>query len=628
MLQGIRDNSKGIVAKVIVGFIVLTFAMFGVDSLVGLTQGSNAPASVNGEEITERDLYFATQMQRRSILASMGESADPSSIDDNLLRGMVLDSLIQEKSLLVEASANDMRISDSMIDEIITKTPSFHTDGRFNANQFDLVLRNIGYTRLTYRDSIRKEQLINQQRAGLALSSYILPSAVKQIAALDRQTRDISYFLMPIDKVRSLTTVTDEEVKKEFAARKASLNTTEQVSIEYVHLNLQNIVKSVQVTEEEINTQYEQILAGFDSKEQRQAAHILIEVDDDVDDAAALAKIVSVKSRLDEGESFAQLAKEFSNDFGSAENGGDIGLIVKGALEQTLEDELYSLREGLVSGPVQSERGYHLIKVLKVLKSQVPSLAESKAGIVSELTAVKAEQLYLEQLEILTDLAFISGDLLDIAAELKLDIKTLPAFSRAGGNDFLTQNSKLVRVAFSDELVKENLNSSPVEIDQQNAVVLRVKQHLPVRSKSFAEVAEQLRSTLLTNKASEQLQERAKLAVSQIKETGDATESAADFDLKVQANLTRITTEVPAEVVNKAFTLAHPKAGKVSVEAVTLANGAMAIIIVEKVNSADVSKISTEELQAINNVLAARLGSQTYETFVKEVHDSAEIERL
>ncbi|NRA22304.1 MAG: SurA N-terminal domain-containing protein, partial [Oceanospirillaceae bacterium] len=382
MLQGIRDNSKGIVAKVIVGFIVLTFAMFGVDSLVGLTQGSNAPASVNGEEISEQDLYQATQLQRRSILAQMGANADPSSIDDNLLRGMVLDSLIQEKALLVEADQNDMLVSAVMIDKIIASNPAFQIDGRFSASQFDAAIRNIGFTRLSYRESIRKQLVLAQQRAGFSLSSYILPKNLQQIVALERQTRDIRYFAMPIEKVRELTSVTDAEIKSEFESTKNNLNTDEQVVLEYVYLDQQDLLSQIELSDEDINTQYDQLVASFEIKAQRQAAHILIEVNDEINDAAALEKILVIKQRLVAGEDFASVAKETSDDFGSVDNGGDLGIVERGTFEAGFEDELFSLDEGQVSEPVKSESGYHLIKVLLVIETTVPSLADSKENII------------------------------------------------------------------------------------------------------------------------------------------------------------------------------------------------------------------------------------------------------
>jgi peptidyl-prolyl cis-trans isomerase D len=628
MLQGIRDNSKGMVAKVIVGFIVLTFAMFGVDSLVSLTQGSNAPATVNGEEITERDLYQATQLQRRSILASMGAQADPSSIDDNLLQSMVLDSLIEQKALLVQANDQDMRISEKMIDEVILNTPEFQVEGKFSSDQFDAAVRNAGFTRLSYRETVRKEQLLRQQRAGYALSSYVMPSNVQRIIALDRQTRNIKYFAMPIETVRALTSVSDEEVKAAFEAQKNSLSTQEEVSVEYVELTREQLVDDVKITDVEIDEQYQQVVAGFEAQEKRQAAHILIEVSDDVSDAQALEKVQALKKRIEEGEDFAVLAKEFSNDFGSADNGGDLGVIEKGTFEPAFENAVFSLAQDELSAAIKSESGYHLVKVIEVAKSEAPTLAESSDKIRADLQIEKTEQLYLEKLEKLTDLAFISGDLVEVSSELGLEIKTLPAFSKQGGTDPLSQNSKVIRAAFSDEVLKDSLNSSVIEISRESAVVVRAKEHFPVRLKAFAEVEQQIKDELLTDKAAKQLAQRASSAIKEIKETGDPSNSAADFELKTELNVTRVSSNIPPQVVVKAFSLAHPQDGKVSVDTVELADKSLAIVIVDKVIAANTEAVDEQEMQAITNALSSRLGDQAYQTFVNQIKGSAEIERL
>jgi len=628
MLQGIRDNSKGVIAKVIVGFIVLTFALFGVESLVTLSQGSNAPATVNGEEISEVDLFQATQLQRRSILAQMGENADPSSIDENLLTGMVLDSLIQEKAMLLDAQENDLIISEAMIDDVILKTPEFQVSGAFNVAQFDNIIRNIGYTRFTYREFVKKNLLLEQQRAALSLSSFVLPSSVNKIVELEKQTRDIRYFAMPIETVRGLTQVSDAEVEAEFEKQKNSLNTTEQVLVNYVELNIDDVAKSIDISDEDIDAQYQQLVASFESQEQRQAAHILVEVNDDVSDEQALAKINSLRARLDQGEDFASLAKEASDDFGNAENGGDLGFVSKGVFEQSIEDELFALGEGEVSQAVEAESGYHLIKVLKVIKTDPPTLAESKSQIVTDLKESKVEDVYLEQFEKLTDLAFISSDLQDVASELNLPIKTLAAFDRSGNDNPLTQNSKLVREAFSDELVKQALNSAPIELSRSHAVVINVKEHLPVRAKTFAEVKDDLKEELLTAKASKQLEQRAKQAIVDIKQTGDATESAADFELNTQLNLTRVSAQAPPQIVRKAFSLAQPAEGEVTVDTATLADGSLAIIILDKVNKAAVGQADEQEINAYQSLLSNRLGQQSYQVFQQQVFESAEIEKL
>jgi peptidyl-prolyl cis-trans isomerase D len=628
MLQGIRDNSKGVIAKVIVGFIVLTFALFGVESLVSLSQGSNAPATVNGEEISEVDLFQATQLQRRSILAQMGENADPSSIDENLLSGMVLDSLIQEKALLLNAQENDLRISEAMIDDVILKTSEFQVSGAFNVAQFDNIIRNIGYTRFTYREYVRKNLLLEQQRAAMSLSSFVLPSSVKKIVELEKQTRDVRYFAMPIATVRALTEISDTEVEAEFEKQKSSLKTTEQVVVDYVELSMADVAKSVDISDEDIAEQYQQVVASFESQEQRQASHILVEVNDDVNDAQALEKINGLRARLDQGEDFASLAKEASDDFGNADNGGDLGFVSKGVFEQSIEDELFALAEGEVSQAVEAESGYHLIKVLKVIKTNPPSLAESKDQIISDLKESKAEDLYLEYFEKLTDLAFISSDLQDIASELDLPIKTLAAFDRSGNDNSLTQNSKFIREAFSEELIKQELNSAPIELSRSRAVVLNVKEHLPVRAKTFDEVQDVLKEELLTRKASEQLEQRAKQAIVDIKQTGDATESAADFVLQTQLNLTRVSAQAPPQIVRKAFTLAQPVEGKVTVDTATLADGSLAIIILDKVNNVKADEASEQEFEAYQNLLSNRFGQQSYQVFQQQVFESAEIEKL
>ncbi|MGB1239562.1 MAG: SurA N-terminal domain-containing protein [Pseudomonadales bacterium] len=628
MLQGIRDNSQGIVAKIIVGFIAITFALFGVESLVSLSSGSGAPATVNGEEISEAELYQATQLQRRQILAQMGESADPASLDDAVISGLVLNSLIEQKALLTTASANKMLVSDAMVDRVIAATPQFQADGAFSVAQFDAAIRNLGFTRQSYRDTVKKDLLIQQQRAGYALSSYALPSQVKQVLSLDRQTRDVRYFALPIDKVKSLVSVSDDEVQTLFEARKNTLNTQEQVTVEYLMLKQSDIAATLTVSDEDIQAQYDQLVASFESQEQRTAAHILIEVSDELDDTAALEKINTLKARIDAGEDFAALAAEFSDDIGSAANGGDLGVQERGTFEQAFEDALYALDEGAVSEAVQSESGYHLIKVTEVRATAPPLLEDVKDQLVSEVTQRNAEKRYLEVLEQLTDISFSSADLQEPAEELNLAIRTTQPFANTGGDSELTQNSKVLREAFSTDVLNEQLNSKVIELDDGNAVVLHLKEHFPVRALAIDEVAEQLRQELLESKAASELEKRAAQAIAEIKATGDASVVAADFELVEQQGVTRADTQLPPAVVQKAFRLAHPSEGKSSVASTVLANKNVAIVIVDKVVQPDLSSLSEQELKAVGNLLANQSGQRIYQAFVDQVNDSAEIERL
>ncbi len=261
MLQSIRDNSQSIVAKIIVGLIIVTFALFGVESLIGLASGSKAPASVNGEDIGEQELFRAVELQRRQIRSQMGENADPASLDDNMIRSMVLENLVEQSVLVQSAREQGMAVSPQMIDRSIVTTPEFQLDGSFDRSQFEAVLRSVGLTPLTYRDYLRKETLIQQERSGYSLSAFVTDSQLEALMKLDRQTRDLSYFELPAAAIRAGVEVSRDEVAQRYDGQKSLYRTEEQVKIEYVMLDKSELAGDIEVTDAELQSQYQQMLA-------------------------------------------------------------------------------------------------------------------------------------------------------------------------------------------------------------------------------------------------------------------------------------------------------------------------------------------------------------------------------
>ncbi|MCO4757287.1 MAG: SurA N-terminal domain-containing protein, partial [Oceanospirillaceae bacterium] len=257
MLQSIRNNSQGIIAKVIVGLIAVTFALFGVESLVSLTSGSNAPATVNGEEVSERQLLQGVELQRRQLLNQMGENADPTLLDDNVISKMVLDGLIEQAVLTQAAGAQEMVFSDRMIDQMLVSTPSFQVDGKFDRVQFESVLRNAGLSPLMYRDLVRKEKVVEQLRTGYLLSSFSLDSDLTRVVKLDQQTRDLSYFELDVDKVQAGIQIDEQDAKQYFDDNRASYKTEEQVIVEYLLLDKVKMLDEVKVDDDEIQQKYQ-----------------------------------------------------------------------------------------------------------------------------------------------------------------------------------------------------------------------------------------------------------------------------------------------------------------------------------------------------------------------------------
>ena len=626
MLQNIRDNSKGIVAKIIVGLIAVTFALFGVESLVSLTGGSNAPATVNGVEISERDLLQGADLQRRQLLNQMGDNADPTLLDDNLIRKATLDNLIQQEVLVQSAENQSMTISDQQLDQMIVNTQDFQLDGRFNREQYRAVLRNAGLSPLMYKELLRKENIIDQERAGYMLSAFALDGESERVIALDRQTRDIAYLQVGLEDYKAGVELSEQDIAEYYDQNQNRFMTEEQVLVEFLMINKADLLKEVTVDEAELQSQFDQLLAAFQSEELRSVSHIMIEVSDQVDDATALAKAESLVGQLQQGVDFAELAKAESDDPGSATQGGDLGVYQQGMLDGPFEEAVYSLAEGAVSEPVRTAFGYHLIKVTALQSSEAPAFEEVRDQLVAEQLDNKVEQVYVEQVGQLTDISFSSGDLQEPAEVMELAISELPAFGRQGGNDELSSNARVIRAAFSDEQLRDGVNSDPIELDAGRTLVLRVKEHIRPRQQTQDEVAELIRAQLVTERAGEALQASLEQQLASLEQGGERA-AVEGNDWSEAANVGRGNREQPFEIVQTAFRMAKP-ADVASYRVITLADGSKAIVAVTAVNLPDLNELADAEKQAMKGLLGQRIGQFDYQAMIDAKKSQAEIERL
>ncbi|MDI3326018.1 SurA N-terminal domain-containing protein [Pontibacterium granulatum] len=628
MLQTIRNNSQSIIAKVIVGLIVVTFALFGVESLVSLTSGSNAPATVNGEEISERQLLQGVELQRRQLLNQMGENADPTLLDDNVISKMVLDGLIEQAVLTQAADSQGLIFSDRMIDQLLVNTPSFQIDGAFDRAQFEAVLRNAGLTPMMYRDLVRKEKLVEQMRTGYLLSAFALDSELDSVVALDQQKRDLSYFTLNADKVAAEIEISDDEARGFYDANRGNYKTEEQVVIEYLLLDKVKMLDEVEVSDDEVQQQYQALAENFEGQEERKASHILIEISDERSADDAEAKAAAIAQRIAAGEDFAELAKTESDDLGSAESGGDLGYNAKGLFVPEFEDALFAMEKGQVSEPVLTDFGYHIIKLVDIQTTEPPSFEEAQNDIKYDLLREKAEGVYVERLERLADLSFSSGDLVEPSETLGMEIITSEPFSRLGGDDDVTGNNRVVAAAFTEELLKEGVNSTPIELDASRSVVVRVKEHKLPREQSYDEVAEEVKSQLLNDRIAKALDEKVEDILAALN-AGETLASLADgAEVSSLEAVGRGQRDLPPEVLQQAFKVPHPADGDVSYASTTLGDGGRAIIAISGVEQGGVESLSDDERKAMQSVLGSRKGQYDYQDLVVELNASAEIERL
>jgi peptidyl-prolyl cis-trans isomerase D len=623
MLQNIRDNSQGWIAKTIIGVIVILMALTGFDAIFQAASHSKDAAQVNGDEITQVELTQAIEMQRRQLIQQLGKDFDPALLDEKMLREAALKGLIDRKLLLQGAHDAKFAFSEASIDQLMLQAPEFQVDGKFNAERFDQVIRQMGYGRLQFRQLMADEMLIGQLRAGLAASSFVTDDQVQAFARLEKQTRDFASLTFKADP--SAVKVTDEQVKAHYDQHAKEFMSPEQVVLDYVELRKSAFFDQVTVKDEDLQVAYQKEIANL--AEQRRAAHILIEVNDKMSDAQAKAKIEEIQQRLDKGEDFAALAKQVSQDPGSARNGGDLGYAAPGVFDPAFEKALYSLSQDQVSAPVRTQFGWHLIKLLGIEAPQVPTLASLKDKLTHDLKDQQVEQRYVDAAKKLEDSAFEASDLGQPAQELGLKVLTSKPFGKEGGVEGVTANRAVIQAAFSTEVLEEGSNSSAIELDPDTTVVVRVKEHQQPTQLPLEAVSTAIRAQLAKQQAAEEVKTRGEALIAGLRDGKvplAATQNGQPWK-RVEA-VTRSQEGVDPVELQALFRMAKPTAkDKPEYTSVTLNDGSLVILRLNGVNEA--APASEEEKAQYRRFLASRGGQQDFAAYRKMLEEKAKVEK-
>ncbi|MBB3104518.1 SurA N-terminal domain-containing protein [Azomonas macrocytogenes] len=623
MLQNIRDNSQGWIAKTIIGLIIMLMALTGIEAIFNQSGNQQKAAEVNGETISQAQLGQAINMQRAQLAQQLGGNFDSSLLRDEFLRASALNGVIDRTLLLQSAKRSGFSYSASALDQVILQTPEFQADGKFDPIRFDQVIRNMGYSRLQFRQLLEQEMLIGQLRAGIIGTGFVTDQQVDAFARLERQTRDFGMYTITAN-VEAMA-VTDEDIQHYYEANAGRFRSPEQVVAEYVELKKDVFFDQVSVNESQIKAFYEKQIA--DLGEQRRAAHILIEVNDKISDEQARAKIEDIHARLEKGEDFATLAKQESQDPGSAKDGGDLGFAGPGVYDPTFEKALYALKEGEISVPVRSAFGWHLIKLLGVQAPEIPTLESLRPELVRQLKAEQVEQRFVEASKQLESSAYESADLAQPAQESGLKVETTAPFGREGGEG-IAANKQVIQAAFSDQVLVDGANSDLIELDPETVLVLRVKEHRKPEALPLNQVKDGIAKQLKHEKATEKARQDGQglLAKLQGKDSAATEGDSANWQ-QVEA-AARNQDGVDPAVLQAVFRMPKPKDKNLSsYSSVTLNNGNFVVLRLDGV-SAPEEPLNAEQKQEYRRFLASRAGQQDFSAFMNKIRSTAEIERF
>lgn len=625
MLQYIRNNVQGVMAKIIVAIIVVPFAIFGVESLIH--SGGEVPAAtVNGEKIGQAELQRAVRQQQQRLLAAMGENVDPSLLDESRLQQPALEGLITQQLLTQQAEKLGLGISDAGVDQVLTSLPQFQQDGKFSSERYLAVLRESGFATADFKQRARADLVVDQLYTGLALSEFVTPTELQRVVALSRQQRSFDYVVVPVSKSLDTIAVSDQDVEAYYNAHTDAFLRPERVKLEYVELRTADFIKPVD--EAAIVAEYEREKAQGAGGVERHAAHILIEVNDQRDEIAAQQLAEQVAAELAGGADFSDLVAQYSDDFGSKQSGGDLGVSRGETFPEPFEQALAKLTPGEVSAPVRTEAGFHLIKLLDQRVEKVATLEERREEIARRLAEQAAQPELVKAVEQLRDLVFNADGLQQPAREMKLEIRRTDWLER-NNSDPLFSNPRLSGAMFSSEVLKDRNNSDAIELTPDHFVVLRVAEHAEAAPRPLAEVKAEVTTLLQRERAVAQARAQADALQQSLQGGAElaAQAAAANLEVKQAKLLQRSAADVDGEILRAAFAL--PRTDDVSVRAsvTDTASGDVAVVVLREVVDGELAAL--EPLQ--QRLLAAQLrrgnGDAVFSTYLEAVRATAEIER-
>ncbi len=629
MLHFIRERAKGFFAWLIFILIVIPFAFWGINSYFE-GGGDVSVAKVNDEEIPVQEFQRLLLQERAFRKQLLGDNADPALLDDVLIKRSVLERLVNTTAVAQAAEAAGFRISDAQLRAHIIGNPQFQRDGRFDPQLYARILNSLGMREQAYEAELRRDLLVEQLIGSISDTAFVTPQELDGALRLQYQQRRIAYLVLKADDYLSDEPVADDEVEAYYESHLDRYVIPEQVRVAYLEIAATDLMAGITVDEDTLRKMYEAQRSEFMVPEERRASHILIAVEEGADEAAEAAarqKAEEILQRLKKGEPFEKLAKEFSDDPGSAANGGDLGYFGKGVMVKAFEEKAFAMKVGEISGPVRSRFGYHIIKLTDIRPAHGRDFEEVRATLEQEYRQQKAEEIFFDLTDRLTDLAYEVPDTLEVAAqELGLTIKVSDFFSREQGSG-IAADPKVRAAAFSPDVLEAGNNSEPITIAPDHVVVLRVKDHRPLSHRPLDEVRGEIEQALRLQRARERAAEAGEALLQRIR-GGEAPEAVAK-DAGVQwltpGFVGRQAQSLPRDIIRHVFTLAHP--GQTPVfSGKPLSGGDFAVIGLYEVKDGDVAAIAEEERKQWRQRMLRDMGRRESDAILEAIKQRSEIE--
>jgi peptidyl-prolyl cis-trans isomerase D len=616
------------IVQIILALMVLPFAFVGVDSYVRDIGNDQDVATVAGKPITPVDFENALRSQQDQMRNILGRNFDPTMFETPEVRQQVLDGVINQRLLSERASSLSLTAPDAELKRVILEIPQFQEDGKFSESRYKEALKGIGQSPLQFEQRMRSDIAMQPMQDALARSAFVGNAQTAAYQRLTEEAREVQVATISPEAYLSRAKVEDTDVRAEYDKNPDAYRAPEQIKIEYLQLSQAALGSQVSITAEELKSEYEARKKEFSAPEERRSSHILLNVDKDEKGIAKADSLSAVKARAEaiikqvgsDAAKFAEVAKTESKDPGSAAQGGDLGFNARGVMVKPFDEAVFSMKAGEVRGPVVSDFGVHIIRLVDVKAERVRPFDEVKAQLETETKQTRASKLFSESAEKFQNRVYEEADgFAKIAADLKLTPVKTDWLTRSQVQAIAAGNQKFAQAVFLPANIATKKNMEAIDLGNNSMISARVLEHKASAVRPFddvkAQIATQLQRRAATELATKDGIEKTKLA---------ANGSDAGLTFGAVQKLTR-QSQVPGvnASLSKQVFAADVSKGLAYVGAPSDAGG---FSVVRVVKAIDAEVANAEKIKGVAQRLAQQSSADINNAYLTSLKDSIKVE--
>ena len=497
MFDAVRNNKK--IVQVFLVLIALPFAFFGVESFRDGGAGVDV-AKVGEVKISQQEFQQAVREQQDRLRGQLGE-LDPKVLDNPEFRQAILDDLIDQRLLFQEVRKRHLFASDDAVRQAIMAVEAFQDNGQFSQQRYEALLSAQGMSPVGFEAQVRQDLALQQLAGTIGRSGIVSQRVTDKVLALQSEARHVQEFVLPVENYVAKVKLEDGAAKKFYDENTEQFRTPDQAKVEYVVLTPESL--AVEVSEAEIKAWYDGHKERYQQPEERRASHILIAAEKLGKDKARQKAEEVLREVQAKPAAFAELARKHSDDPGSASQGGDLGFFGRGMMVKPFEDATFALRDGEISGIVESDFGFHIIKLTGQHVAREKPLAEVRGEIERELKSSAVARKFAEAAESFSNMVYEQSDSLQpVAEQFKLKIQRSDWIGReANPAAGVLGNAKLLAAVFSDDTIQNKRNTEAVEVAQNTLVAARIAEYQPASVQPLAGLQATIEKLLVNQEA-------------------------------------------------------------------------------------------------------------------------------